>query len=107
VNIPVQINGNNSYTYLLKGKNFTSTLIIPAYINGNSSIINVTLIDYNGGYAKMTIRDSDDIERYRYFMAEDISMFSDITEGYVPKKIEIKTFEFTGNLKIKVTKNTF
>lgn len=107
VNEPVQLNGTNSYSYFLSGKNFTSNLTIPTYINGNSSRVNITLAEYGNGYAQIIIRDSEGKERYRYFMNEDISMFTDVTEGYSPRSIEIKTVDFTGNLKIKITKNSF
>ena len=107
VNEPVQVNGTNSYSYYLSARNFTSELVIPAFINGNSSRINITLVEYSGGYARIIIRDSEGSERYRYFMNEDISMYTEITEGYSPRKIEIKTVNFTGNLKIKITKNNF
>ncbi len=107
VNQPVQINETNSYSYFLSGKSFTSKLVIPAYISGNSSRINITLVNYNSGYANIIIKDSQGSERYRHFMAEDISMFTDVTEGYMPKTIEIRTFEFTGDLKIKLSKNAF
>jgi hypothetical protein len=107
VNSPVQISGNNSYTYLLTGQNFTSTLTIPSEIHGSSARISVTLFNYSRGYANIVIRDSENAERYRYFMAEEISMHSDVTEGYIPKTIEIRTFEFTGNLKITLTRNSF
>ncbi len=107
VNEPVQLNGTNSYSYFLSGKNFTSNLTIPTYINGNSSRVNITLAEYSNGYAQIIIRDSEGSERYSYFMNENISMFTDVTEGYSPRSIEIKTVNFTGNLKIKITKNNF
>ncbi len=104
INEPVQINENNSYTYLLNANKFTSTLEIISPINTTASQVSITLIDYNGGYANILIKDNDDKERYRYFMAENIEMFTDITEGYVPKTIEIRTFEFTGKLKIRLSR---
>ena len=107
INEPVQIRETNSYSYFLSGKNFTSNLVIPAYINGNSSRVNITLVEYSSGYARIIIRDSEDSERYRNFINEDISMFTDVTAGYSPKTIEIKTVEFTGNLKIRISKNGF
>jgi len=106
INEPLQITEVNSYTYILNANEFTSTSVFNTTFNGSSSRVNITLLDYSQGYANMIIKDVDQRERYRYQMAENIPLYSDLTNGYIPKTIEINTYDFTGKLKIRLTKSS-
>jgi hypothetical protein len=80
-------------------------LTVFPFINSSRSRINVTLIDYRTGYAKVSIKDYDNRERYSYFAAEDISFYTDIIDGYVPEAVNITTDNFSGKIKIELRKS--
>jgi hypothetical protein len=105
VNDPVQLNERNSYTFLLNADSFSMDLTVFPFINSSRSRINVTLIDYQTGYAKVSIKDYDNRERYSYFAAEDISFYTDIIDGYVPEAVNITTDNFSGKIKIELRKS--
>ena len=104
VNDPVQLNERNSYTFLLNADSFSMDLTVSPFINSSRSRINVTLIDYQTGYARVSIKDYNNRERYSYFAAEDISYHSEIIDGYVPEAVNIKTENFSGKIKIELRK---
>ena len=104
VNDPVQLNKRNSYTFLLNADSFSMDLTVFPFINSSRSRINVTLIDYQTGYARVSIKDYNNLERYSYFAAEDISYYSEIIDGYVPEAVSIKTENFSGKIKIELRK---
>ena len=79
-------------------------LTVFPYINSSRSRINFTIVDYQTGYAKVSILDYDNRERYSYYAAEDISYHTDVIDGYVPKTISIKTNNFSGKIKIELRK---
>ncbi|NNJ52081.1 MAG: hypothetical protein HKP17_02845 [Ignavibacteriaceae bacterium] len=80
-------------------------LTVFPFINSSRSRISVTLIDYQAGYAKLTIQDYDNRERYTYFAAEDISLYTDIIDGYIPESVIIRTEDFSGKIKIELRKS--
>lgn len=104
INDPVQLNERNSYTFLLNADSFSMDLTVSPFINSSRSRINVTLIDYQTGYARVSIKDYNNRERYSYFAAEDISYHSEIIDGYVPEAVSIKTENFSGKIKIELRK---
>jgi len=105
VNDPVQLNERNSYTFLLNADSFSMDLTVFPFINSSRSRINVTLIDYQTGYVKVSIKDYDNRERYSYFAAKDISFYTDIIDGYVPEEVSITTDNFSGKIKIELRKS--
>ncbi|MBT8392510.1 MAG: hypothetical protein KJO48_12150, partial [Ignavibacteria bacterium] len=94
-----------SYTFLLNANSFSMDLTVFPFINSSRSRISVTLIDYQAGYAKLTIQDYDNRERYTYFAAEDISLYTDIIDGYIPESVIIRTEDFSGKIKIELRKS--
>jgi hypothetical protein len=101
INEPVQINERNSYILLLNAKNFSMDLSVPAYFSSNRARFNVTLIDYESGYFSIAVEDFNQTERFRYFISEDVSYHSDILDGYVLSKINIKADNFSGKIKVE------
>jgi len=104
INEPVQINERNSYILLLNARELSMNLSVPAYFNSIRTRFNVTLIDYESGYVSITVQDYSERERFRYFLAEDVSYHSDVLDGYVLKTINIRTENFSGKLKIEFNK---
>ena len=104
VNEPVQINERNSYIFLLNAQDFSMNLSVPASFNSFRTRFNVTLIDYESGYISITVKDYDQQERFRYFVAEEVSFHSDLLDGYVLKTINISTVNFSGKIKAEFRK---
>ena len=104
INEPVQINERNSYILLLNASRLTMSISVPAYFNSIRTRFNVTLIDYESGYVSVAVQDYYKQERFRYFLAEEVSYHSDVLDGYVLKTIIIRTENFSGKLKIEFNK---
>lgn len=104
VNEPVQINERNSYIFLLNAQDFSMNLSVPAYFSSFRTRFNVTLIDYESGYISIAVEDYDEQERFRYFVAEDVSYHSDLLDGYLLKTINIRTENFSGKIKVEFRK---
>ena len=104
VNEPVQINERNSYIFLLNAQDFSMNLSVLASFNSFRTRFNVTLIDYESGYISIAVKDYDQQERFRYFVAEDVSFHSDLLDGYVLKTININTVNFSGKIKVEFRK---
>ena len=104
INEPVQINERNSYIFLLIARGLSMNLSVPAYFNSYRARFNVTLIDYETGYISIAVEDMESRERFRYFLAEDVSYHSDLLDGYVLKTIKIRTENFSGKIKIEFRK---
>ena len=104
INEPVQIKERNSYTFLLNAKNLTMNLSVLTYFSSVRTRFNIRLIDYETGYANISVQDLSNLERFRYFAAEDVSYHTELLEGYIPTTINIKTDKFTGKIIIEFRK---
>lgn len=101
VNNPVQVRENNSYILLLNAKNFTMNLTVPAIFTSIRTRFNITLIDYESGYTRISVQDYNSVEKFRYFIADDVNYHSELLDGYVPTNINIHTENFSGKVKIE------
>jgi len=101
INDPVQLRERNSYILLLNANNFTMDLSVPANFTSIRTRFNVTLIDYESGYTSVSVKDYNSVERFRYFVADDVSYHSELLDGYVPDNIKIHTENFSGKVKIE------
>lgn len=104
INDPVQISERNSYILLLNADKFTMELTVPTYFSSVRTRFNVTLIDYETGYTSVSVQDFNTTERFRYFIASDVSYHSELLDGYVPSTIKIRTENFSGKVKIEFRK---
>jgi hypothetical protein len=101
VNDPVQLRERNSYILLLNASNFTMDLTVPANFTSIKTRFNVTLVDYESGYTSVSVKDYNSVEKFRYFIADDVSYHSELLDGYVPDNIKIHTENFSGKVKIE------
>lgn len=104
INEPVQLTERNSYTFLLNARNLTMSLSVPIYFSSSRTRFNVRLIDYESGYASVSVQDLNTTERFSFFIAEDVSYHTELLDGYVPTTININTENFSGKLKIEFRK---
>ena len=101
VNNPVQVRESNSYILLLNAENFTMNLTVPAIFTSIRTRFNITLIDYESGYTRISVQDYNSVERFRYFIADEVNYHSELLDGYVPTNINIHTENFSGKVKIE------
>jgi len=104
INEPVQLRERNSYILLLNARNLTMNMSVPMYFNSSRTRFNVRLIDYESGYANISVMDLSKIERFRYYIAEEVSYHTELLDGYVPTTININTDNFSGKIKIEFRK---
>jgi hypothetical protein len=101
INDPVQVRERNSYIFLLNAENFTMNLTVPSIFTSIRTRFNITLIDYQSGYTTISVLDNNSIERFRYFIADEVSYHSALLDGFVPSNITIRTQNFSGKVKIE------
>jgi hypothetical protein len=104
INEPVQINGHNSYTFLLNAKNFSMNLSTSAFSGSTRTRFNFSLFDYESGYIFIKVKDFNSTERFSYFVNSDVAYHSELLDGYIPSTINISTDNFTGKIKIEFRK---
>jgi hypothetical protein len=104
INDPVQISERNSYIMMLNADKFTMELTVPTYFSSVRTRFNVTLIDYETGYTSVSVQDVNTTERFRFFIAEDVSYHTELLDGYIPNTIKIRTENFSGKIKIEFRK---
>jgi hypothetical protein len=104
INDPVQLSERNSYILLLNANNFTMDLKVPIYFNSIKTRFNATLIEYQSGYARISVQDFNTTEKFRFFIAEDVAYHTELLDGFVPTTLFIHTENFSGKLKIEFRK---
>ena len=104
INEPVQINSRNSYTFIINAKDLTMSISALALFNATLARISVTLIDHESGYVNVSVKDLNDVERFRYFADDDVSLFTEVIDGYLPNTIDIRMQEFSGKLKVQLSR---
>ena len=103
INEPIHVNNSNSFTFLINARQFSMNLSVPATLNSSASRISITLNDHESGTVSISIRDSENRERYNHSLAEDVSYFTDLMDGFVPDRVQIRTDSFSGKLRIQLT----
>ena len=101
VNDPVQVRDQNSYILVLNADKFTMNLVVPSIFTSFRNRFNISLIDYESGYTSISVFDKNSVERFKYFIADEINYHSELLDGYVPSKITIRTQNFSGKVKIE------
>lgn len=104
INEPVQITERNSYALLLNAKNLTMSLSVPLYFSSARTRFNVSLVGYESGYTNVVVQDVSNLERFRYYIAEEVSYHTELLDGYIPSTINISTDNFSGKIKIEFRK---
>ena len=104
INEPVQITERNSYALLLNARNLTMNLSVPLYFSAARTRFNISLIGYESGYTNISVQDISNIERFKYYIAEEVSYHTELLDGYVPTTIDINMENFSGKIKIEFRK---
>lgn len=104
VNQPVQLFERNSYTLLLNAKNLEMNLSVPTSFSSTRTRFNFTMKDYGSGFTTVSVQDYSRMERFRYFISDDVAYHTELLDGYVPNTINISMQNFTGKIKIEFRK---
>lgn len=104
INEPVQLRDNGSYMFLLNAESLTMNISVPSYINSSRTRFNIKLVGYESGYTNVIVQDFRNVEKFRYFIAREVSYHTELLDGYVPTTINIRTSEFTGKIQIEFRK---
>ena len=104
INEPVQITERNSYALLLNARNLTMRISVPLYFSAARTRFNISLIGYESGYTNISVQDISNIERFKYYIAEEVSYHTELLDGYVPTTIDINMENFSGKIKIEFRK---
>ncbi len=104
INVPVQSNLRNSYTFIINAKDLST--VVSAFPKFNSTLtrISITLIDYESGYVNVVLKDFAQVERFRYYVDEDVNLYTEVIDGYLPNTIDIKLQELSGKLKVQLSR---
>jgi hypothetical protein len=49
------------------------------------------------------VRDFNDVERFRYFVNNEVNLYTEVINGYLPNTINIQLQELTGKLKVQLS----
>lgn len=79
-------------------------LSVPLYFSSSRTRFNIRLVGYETGYTSIAVQDYNMVERFSYFVAEDVSYHTEVLDGYVPSTINIMTDNFTGKIQIEFRK---
>lgn len=104
VNEPVQINSRNSYTFIINAKNLSMSNSALTSFNITPARISVTLIDHELGYVNLSVKDFNNVERFSYFADDDVSLFTEVIDDYLPSSIDIRMQKFSGKLKVQLSR---
>jgi len=104
VNEPVQLNSRNSYTFIINAKDLSMNISTLTSFNTTLARISFTLIDYESGYVNVSVKDFNEVERFRYFADEDVNLFTEVINGYLPNTIDIRMQGFSGKLRVQLSR---
>ena len=104
INEPVQINEPNSYTFIIHAQNISVNVTNNTYISSFTSRISIAIADYSSGYVSISVISRDDNSRFSYFGNGDENFYTESLAGYIPASVRIRAVDFSGKLKIELTK---
>lgn len=104
INEPILISEPNSYTFFINAENITIDVINNALFSSTMSRITISIVNYSSGSVNVRVIDPQSISRFNYFGSNDESLFTEALNGYVPQYVGIKTINFSGKLKVQLTK---
>ena len=99
-----QIKQPNSYTFFINAENITIDVVNNALFSSTMSRITISIVNYSSGSVNVRVIDPQSISRFNYFGSDDENLFTETLNGYVPQSVGIKTINFSGKLKIQLTK---
>jgi hypothetical protein len=104
VNEPIFINELNSYSFVINAQNISIDAVYNTNFSANTSRISITIVDYASGYVDVRIIDKQSNNRFNYFGNDEEDFFTQSLNGYVPAFLGIKAVDFSGKLKIQLSR---
>jgi len=104
VNEPILINESNSYSFVINAQNISIDVVYNTNFSANTSRISITIVDYASGHVNVRIIDKQSNNRFNYFGNDEEDFFTQSLNGYVPAFLGIKAVDFSGKLKIQLSR---
>lgn len=104
INAPIQINELNSYIFIINASDISMDVINNTHFTSNMSRISITIFNYSSGYVSVRVTDRQSNARFGYFGNEEENLFTEELIGYIPGSVGIKATDFSGKLKIELTR---
>ena len=103
-NEPVQINEQNRYTFLLNAVNLSIDVTNNARFSSFTSRISISIIDHSSGYINISVSDKESVSQFTYIGDKEENLFTRELVGYIPGQIRINASNFTGKLRIQLSR---
>lgn len=104
VNEPLEANNFNSYTFLIDADKISIDYDKkPDFTSFNTRIL-ITISDYSSGTIRINVKDSQSENRFSYFGNNNEDFYTELLNGFIPYSIELATTNFTGKLKIQLSR---
>ncbi len=104
INEPILISEPNSYTFFINAENITIDVVNNTSFSSTTSRITISIVNYSSGSVSVRVIDRQSISRFNYFGNDEESLFTEALSGYIPQSVGIRTFNFSGKLKVRLTK---
>ncbi|MGD8306867.1 MAG: hypothetical protein PVF17_09450 [Ignavibacteria bacterium] len=104
INEPVQSKVWNSYTFLLNAQELSVEVSNNPQISSFTTRISITILDHSSGYIRINVFDANSDSQFEYFGNGDENLFSEALNGFIPRQIGFKTYNFTGKVKVQLSR---
>lgn len=104
INEPVQSKVWNSYTFLLNAQDLSVEVFNYPQISSFTTRISITILDHSSGYIRINVFDVNSDSQFEYFGNENENLFSEALNGFIPRRIGFKTYNFTGKVKVQLSR---
>jgi hypothetical protein len=102
VNEPVSFNVPNSYTFIINANDVTRYVVDTASFQDSKTNLFVTLSNYKAGYVEIFVSNNRGISLYaKRFNTNQSNLMNELV-GYVPYKVAINFYNFSGQLKVEL-----
>ncbi len=101
-NEPCIIRHYSSYTFILDARDFNHDLVDYTFLKEYQSYLDVEVRNYFYGYVAITISDGKVNRRYSKTFSNNVNILFDTLEGFIPERVELSFYRFTGNLRLSV-----
>jgi len=102
VNEPIVLNYYDSFSFFINADGITYDLIEQTNLSEAESKIYVSVDNYKSGYVEVIVSNKDYKSIYaERFIEKTAGTYQDIS-GYVPERLVIQFYNFTGNLRIEL-----
>lgn len=104
INEPLLTITNNSYTFVINAINMSNTVIDKTFLQAIKTSVYSIITDHASGYVEVKILTSNDNVIFNKIYSDDTGGTFDNIDGFQPDKINLKFNNFTGQLRLRLSK---